>query len=116
MSRYEMITVAELEVGDVFVFVMASRPHIVKLSSVVPSPINGEFRLNFSEGDRGFITYPGHHPIFRRVPDADDPRVLRRAILLMERSWLQGMGLRNTKHYIDKAIKELESEGNHDQA
>lgn len=47
--------------------------------------------------------------VVRRIPDADDPRVLQRAILLMERSWLQGLGLRNTKHYIEKARKELES-------
>lgn len=101
---WELVEGYSLEVGDVVKVGCEYPPQTIEIID-----------------DNGWIPTPGfsiapHDTVFRRVPDADDPRVLRRAILFMERSWLQGMGLRNTKYYIEKASKELESEGSDDQA
>lgn len=56
--------------------------------------------------------------ILRRIPDADDPRVLRRALDLAEKNSVVGDAFGrmcqgpSAEDYIDQARRELESEGN----
>ena len=68
-----------------------------------PSP--GGWQKNF---------YP---PKLRRIPDADDPRVLRRVAELMSK-YIDEERLMNVsmEKWIDEARRELESEGSDDQA
>lgn len=61
-----------------------------------------------------------NEPIFRRVPDTDDPRVLRRALRLAifalydEKLYVPTAA--DPKNYLDQARRELKSEGSDDQA
>lgn len=53
--------------------------------------------------------------VFRRVPDADDPRVLRRALALLRTIRVEGYTPGGSGSIaIDARIKELESEGRSD--
>lgn len=52
--------------------------------------------------------------IYRRISDADDPRVLMRALAIAELHDPSPFG--TAKQWIDQARHELESEGNDDQA
>ena len=103
---WEIVRADELNEGDTFRYGAFTKPHLIESihKNRVAVHVNETHRL------------ASVATVFRRIPDAEDPRVLRRAILLMERSWLQRMGLRNTKYYIEKARKELGSEGSNDQA
>ena len=59
------------------------------------------------------VSLAAHQPVFRRIPDADDPRVLRRAIELCVRFiWTVDEEFEtNPESWIDQARRELESEG-----
>lgn len=63
---------------------------------------------------------PWHIPcLFRRIPDADNPRVLRRALEIMS-VWYANEASASPENEmqaaIDQARRELESEGSDDQA
>jgi hypothetical protein len=109
---YELVTVAELEIGDRFVFVLASKPNIVQINRIEPSGTE-DFTLHFDRN--GYIKYPGYHPICRQLPPERNPDVLERALRNACHVIKHGIGVLRTQsgsfeEHITEAIRELESE------
>lgn len=110
MSRelWEIVRVVDVVPGDV----------VVADSSHHPATIDKKL-------DTGSIAIMGGirmwcETVFRRIHDADDPRVLRRALRLAifalydEKLYVPTAA--DPQNYIDQARRELESEGSDDQA
>ena len=102
---YEIVAAAELRVGDVVTIEPDLDPWIMDDVRLTES-----YLFYRGAGQATEFSMPRDRNIFRQLPTERNPGVLRRAILLMEKSWLQGMGLRNWKCYVEQAIRELESE------
>lgn len=100
MSRelWEIVQVYNVNVGDVIIVNTYGHPATIAEGQIDKYGGIPSLNLHCEE------------TVFRRVPDHENPRVLKRALLLMEESWLQGRGLRNWKGYVEDARKELESE------
>lgn len=65
------------------------------------------------------VSLAAHQPVFRRIPDAEDPRVLMEALKDLHETALTYAGfdaIGPLEGRIDQARRELESEGNRDQA
>lgn len=114
---YEIVRADELRVGDVMragvddyedyrVHDISKKPEEQIVSICIRLDMKSDHRLPVAEWDH----YGQYESVLRQLPPERNPDVLVRAILLMEKSWLQGMGLRNWKCYVEQAIRELESE------
>jgi hypothetical protein len=101
---YELVTVAELEIGDRFVLVLASKPNIVQITLIEPSGTE-DFTLHFERN--GYIKYPGYHPISRQLPPERNPDVLMRTIEIMHEL---GNLRWNVSEWIEIALEKMESE------
>lgn len=95
---WEIVRADQLNQGDTFRYEAFTDPHVIESihKNFVAVHVNETHRLASVAA------------VFRRVPDAEDPRVLRRAIAIAELHDRSPFG--TAKKWIDQARRELESE------
>lgn len=110
---WEVVRADQLKVGDVIIKTQCAR-YALKVQHI-------------EEGEK-LVCLDNAYPVsfnskvLRRIPDADDPRVLRRALDLAEKNSVVGDAFGrmcqgpSAEDYIDQARRELESEASDDQA
>jgi hypothetical protein len=106
---YEIVTAAELEIGDIYTRVGQSEINSVPVSGIRASATGGMFIIELSNGGREHIG--SERAVFRRIPATDDPRVLRRALGNLARQVGYDDPAKVADSCVEDARQELESEG-----
>lgn len=110
-EHWEAVSVRELKVGDSFASYIGTVGEINECESCVD--------LTLDDGTRCYYGEPEDR-VFHRIPDAEDPRVLMRALKIAA-TWFANQFTyaspeKEMQDAIDQARCELESEGKDDQA
>jgi hypothetical protein len=100
---YELVTAAELKVGDVVTWNPTGGE--TEVLGLMSEDNRGDIRVQFHAGSRYFSEkFYRDVLLFRRLPATDDPRVLRRACELLA-EWYANVADRDEKKELDDAIQ-----------